>query len=43
MNEQSGNVCENKGSVFHKPRQSRNVIENKDSYELLGKNVIENK
>jgi len=34
VNEQRGNVYENKGSVFHKRRQSGNVIENKGSYAL---------
>jgi len=32
VNERSGNVDENKGSAFHRLRQSGNVIENKDSY-----------
>jgi hypothetical protein len=32
MNEQRGNVIENKGSVFHSSRQSGNVTENKYSY-----------
>jgi hypothetical protein len=35
VNEQSRNVYENKGPGFHRPRQSGNVTENKDSYELL--------
>jgi hypothetical protein len=34
MNEQYGNVIENKGLVFHRPQQNGNVIENKDSYAL---------
>ena len=34
MNEQSGNLYENKGWVFHRWRQSGNVIENKDGYAL---------
>lgn len=34
MNEQSVNLYENKGSVFHRRLQSGNVIENKDSYAL---------
>ena len=34
MNEQSVNLYENKGSVFHRRPQSGNVIENKDSYAL---------
>ena len=33
MNEHSGNVYEKKRSVFHRPGQSWNVIENKDSYD----------
>ena len=32
MKERSWNVYENKGPVFHGPRQSWNVIENKGSY-----------
>jgi len=43
VNEQSRKVYENKGAVFHRPRQSGNVIENKDSYAFLGGNVFENK
>ena len=34
MNEQSGNLYENKGSVFHGQPRSGNVIENKGSYAL---------
>ena len=34
MKELSGNVYENKGSVFHSPGQSGNVVENKDTYEF---------
>ena len=33
MQEQSGNVYENKGPSFHGPTKSGNVIENKDTYE----------
>jgi hypothetical protein len=32
MNEQYGNVVENKGSAFHGPGQARNVIEKTGSY-----------
>jgi hypothetical protein len=32
MNEQRGNVIENKGSPFHSSRRSGNVTENKYSY-----------
>jgi hypothetical protein len=32
MNEQHGNILENKGSAFSGPRQGGNVIENKGSY-----------
>jgi hypothetical protein len=32
VNEQRGNVYENKGPVFHSRKQSGNVIENKASY-----------
>lgn len=42
MNEQCGNLYENKGSIFHRQRRSGNVIENKDSYALKTGNVIEN-
>jgi hypothetical protein len=34
MNERGGNVYENKGSAFHSPIESWNVVENKDSYAL---------
>jgi hypothetical protein len=34
MQEQSGNVYENKGPGFHGPTKSGNVIENKDTYEF---------
>ena len=34
MKGQSANVYERKGSVIHRPAQSGNVVENKDSYEL---------
>jgi hypothetical protein len=34
VKELSGNVYENKGSVFHRRERSGNVIENKDSYAL---------
>jgi hypothetical protein len=34
MQEQSGNVYENKGPNFHGPTKSGNVIENKDTYEF---------
>ena len=34
VKERSGNVYENKGSVFHGRERSGNVIENKDSYSL---------
>ena len=34
MKGRSTNVYENKGSVIHRPAQSGNVVENKDSYEL---------
>ena len=34
MNEQRGNVYENKGSLWKTCQRSRNVIENKDSYAL---------
>jgi hypothetical protein len=34
VKERSRNVYENKGSAFHRPRQSGNVIENTDSYAL---------
>ena len=34
MNEQRGNVIENKGSAFRSPRRSGNVIENKGGYAL---------
>jgi hypothetical protein len=32
LNDRSGNVIENKGSVFHSQAQTGNVIENKASY-----------
>jgi hypothetical protein len=32
MNEQRGNVLENKGVLFHSSWQSWNVLENKGSY-----------
>ena len=34
MQEQSGNVYENKGQGFHVPTKSGNVIENEDTYEF---------
>jgi len=34
MNDQRGNLYENKGPVFHRRMRSGNVIENKDSYEF---------
>jgi len=34
VKDRRGNVYENKGSAFHRPGQSGNVIENKDSYEF---------
>ena len=34
MQEQSGNVYENKGQGFHGPTKSGNVIENEDTYEF---------
>jgi hypothetical protein len=45
MQEQSGNVHENKGPSFHGPAKSGNVIENKDTYEcnpgmLLKRKVV---
>jgi aminoglycoside phosphotransferase family enzyme len=43
VNDQSRNIYENKGSIFNMAWQSGNVIENKDSYELLSGNVYENK
>jgi hypothetical protein len=32
MNEQCGNVIENKGSLFHSSRRSGNAVENKGGY-----------
>ena len=45
MNEQRGNVIENKGPLFHSSRRSGNVTENKYSYAqnagmLLKKKVL---
>jgi hypothetical protein len=34
LNELSGDVYENKGSAFHRPGQSANVVENTGSYAL---------
>jgi hypothetical protein len=34
MHERSWNVYENKGPGFHRPGESGNVAENKDSYEF---------
>jgi hypothetical protein len=34
LKERRGNVCENKGSAFQSPRQSRNLIENTGSCEF---------
>ena len=35
MKERSGNVYENKGSVWQAPERSRNVIENKATYSII--------
>jgi hypothetical protein len=43
VKERSGNVYENKGSVFHSPRQSGNVTENKDTYEFKAGMLLKGK
>ena len=43
MNEQRGNVYENKGSVFRTPLGSWNVIENKSVYALKAGMLLKTK
>ena len=43
MQEQSGNVYENKGPGFHGPTKSGNVVENKDTYEFKAGMLLETK
>ena len=43
MQEQSGNVYENKGPGFHGPTKSGNVIENKDTYEFKAGMLLKSK
>ena len=43
MQEQSGNVYENKGQGFHGPTKSGNVIENKDTYEFKAGMLLKSK
>ena len=43
MQEQSGNVYENKGQGFHGPTKSGNVIENKDTYEFKAGMLLKTK
>ena len=43
MQEQSGNVYENKGPGFHGPTKSGNVIENKDTYEFKAGMLLKRK
>jgi hypothetical protein len=43
LNEQYGNVYENKGSVFEGRGKNRNVIENKGSYTLMAGMLMKRK
>jgi hypothetical protein len=43
MQEQRGNVYENKGSALHSPRQSGNIIENTGSYEFKAGMLLKRK
>ena len=43
MQEQSGNVYENKGQGFHGPTKSGNVVENKDTYEFKAGMLLKTK
>jgi hypothetical protein len=43
MTDQRGNVYENKGPAFSRPRQSGNVIENKGSYALKAGMLLKRK
>jgi len=43
VNERGGNIYENKGPVFHSPRQSGNVKENKASYALKAGMLVKRK
>ena len=43
MQEQSGNVYENKGPGFHGPTKSGNVVENKDTYEFKAGMLLKTK
>ncbi|MGA9055851.1 MAG: hypothetical protein WB763_05000 [Terriglobia bacterium] len=43
MTDQRGNVYENKGPAFSRPRQSGNVTENKGSYALKAGMLLKRK
>jgi hypothetical protein len=43
VNEQSGDVYENKGPAFHGRSQSRNVVENKGSYAPMAGMLLKRK